>query len=53
MGNQQNTGNLINFELYQKKLYVFKTPGHAADLLSFGVMNYSRTTDLAGSLTHA
>ena len=33
--------------------YVFKTPGHAADLLSFGVMNQSRTANLAGLLAHA
>ena len=38
--------------LYQKS-YVFKTPGHAADLLSFGVMNSSWTANLAGLFARA
>ena len=40
-------------QLDQKKNCVFKTPGHAEDLLSVGVMNLSRTANLAGSFAHA
>ena len=40
-------------QLDQKKTCVFKTPGHAEDLLSVGVMNLSRTANLAGSFAHA
>ena len=29
----------LPFRLKLRKSYVFKTPGHAADLPSFGVMN--------------
>ena len=41
----------ISFSLTQK-LYMFKTPGHTENSLSFGVMNYTRTANLAGTFLH-